>query len=173
LDYYREFTPRDVQQEALEWHLQLADEVGLPVVIHNRDSDDDVTATLLNWTGARRSEGPPGVLHSFCATQSMMERCTAEGFAVSFSGMVTFANKSLAFLTDLVRTAPATSLLVETDSPYLAPSPHRGRRNEPAYTRFVAERVAAIRQMSVADVEDLTTANARRVFARLGAAPLA
>jgi TatD DNase family protein len=169
LDYYREFTAFEAQREALRWHLTLADALELPVVIHNRESDDDVTASLLEWAASRKAACAPGVLHSFCATEAMMQRCTAAGFAVSFSGMVTFANKSLAYLADLVRGAPAESLLVETDSPYLAPAPHRGRRNEPAYTRFVAERVAAIRGLSVPEVEQLTTANACRTFPRLGA----
>jgi TatD DNase family protein len=168
LDYYRDFTPFDVQRDALRWQLDLADGMGLPVVIHNRESDDDVTDILLEWSVSRKSPSPPGVLHSFCATASMMDRCAEVGFAVSFSGMITFSNKSLAFLTDLVRDAPANALLVETDSPYLAPTPFRGRRNEPAHTRFVAERVAAIRGLSMEEVEELTTANACRVFPRLG-----
>jgi len=170
LDYYREFTPLSQQQESLRWHLDLADALGLPVVIHNRESDDDVTSELLRWSSARSSRGAPGVLHSFCATEEMMGRCAEVGFAISFSGMVTFSNKSMSFMTDLVRRAPADALLVETDSPYLAPTPFRGRRNEPGYTRLVAERVAELRGVPLAEIEALTTANARRVFARMDVA---
>jgi TatD DNase family protein len=173
LDYYRDFTPVADQQRALRWHLELADALGLPVVIHNRESDDDVTNELLRWSQTRASQSAPGILHSFCATEEMMARCAAAGFAISFSGMITFSNKSMAFMTDLVRQAPAEALLVETDSPYLAPTPFRGRRNEPGYTRLVAERVAEIRGLPVAEVEELTTANARRVFARMDVAALA
>lgn len=103
----------------------------------------------------------------------MMQSCVDAGFAVSFSGMVTFQNKSLAFMADLVREAPAEALLVETDSPYLAPAPYRGQRNEPARVREVAERVAAIRSVPLAEIEEGTTRNARRIFARIGAAAIA
>ncbi len=173
LDYYRDFTPASVQQEALQWHLAFADSLGLPVVIHNRETDDDMTTALLDWAARRSSDSPPGVLHSFCGSSEMLVACAQVGFAVSFSGMVTFPNKSLAFMSDLVRQTPADALLVETDSPYLAPMPFRGRRNEPGRTRQVAERVAEIRGMSIEDVERLTTANAHRVFSRLGAVPVA
>ena len=173
LDYYRELTPVTEQRAALRWHLELADAMSLPVVIHNRESDDDVTGELLRWSNSRSSRSAPGVLHSFCATEAMMARCAEAGFAISFSGMVTFSNKSMAFMTDLVRKAPDQALLVETDSPYLAPTPYRGRRNEPGYTRIVAERIAEIRGMPVAAVEALTTANAQRVFARMDVAALA
>jgi len=90
------------------------------------------------------------------------------GFAISFSGMVTFSNKSLVHLADLVREVPESALLVETDCPYLAPAPHRGRRNEPAFVREVASRVAEIRGASLEALACMTTANAHRVFSRIG-----
>jgi TatD DNase family protein len=173
LDFYREFTPISAQEDALRWHLDLADRLGLPIVLHNRQSDAALTTILLDWAARRRGSGTPGVLHSFCGDVSMMAACAEAGFAVSFSGMVTFANKSLAYLADLVRQAPDSALMVETDAPYLAPVPFRGKRNEPAYVRATAERVAAIRDALIAEIEQLTTANAHRVFAHLGAALLA
>jgi TatD DNase family protein len=167
LDYYREFTPRDLQLDALRWHLALAEEHGLPVILHNRDSDDDLTAAVLAWMERRDLGGAPGVLHSFCGSTAMMRRCVAAGFAVSFSGMVTFPNKSLAHVAEAAEAAPVEALLVETDSPYLAPVPFRGQRNEPAFVRAVAERVAALRSIPIEELEERTTENAQRVFPRL------
>jgi TatD DNase family protein len=100
----------------------------------------------------------------------MMQRCAADGFAISFSGMLTFKNKSLSYLAEVARRVPDDALLVETDSPYLAPHPHRGDRNEPAYVAAVVQRVAELRGASVAAVEQLTWANAHRVFPRLAEA---
>jgi TatD DNase family protein len=171
LDYYREFTPRDAQAQAFAWHLVLADEMGLPAVVHNRDSDADVEAALREWAARRRSPGTPAVLHSFSGGAGMMRACVEAGCAISFSGMVTFSNQSLAHLAEVVREAPPDAMLLETDCPYLAPAPFRGQRNEPAFVRAVAERVAMLRSMTVEEVERLTTANARRVFPGLGKVP--
>lgn len=169
LDYYRQFTPRDSQAQAFAWHRALADELGLPVVVHNRESDADVEAALCEWAGRRHSVGTPGVLHSFSGGTEMMWGCVRAGFVVSFSGMVTFPTRALAHLAEVVREAPSDAFLVETDCPYLAPVPFRGQRNEPAFVRAVAERVAVLRSTTVEEVERLTTANARRVFPGLGA----
>ncbi len=167
LDYYRDFTPRALQRPALRWHLDLADELELPVIIHNREANADTTAELRAWASARPGGRPPGVLHSFAGDDEMMEVCVDAGFAISFSGMVTFPTKLLAYLADVAIHVPDDALLVETDSPYLAPAPFRGRRNEPSFVRSVAERLAELRGSSVEDVEGLTTRNARRVFPRL------
>ena len=94
----------------------------------------------------------------------MLRSCAEAGWAISFSGMVTFANKSLAYLAPLAAETPAEALLVETDSPYLTPAPFRGQRNEPARARLVAERLAAIRSVSLEEIADLTSRNAARVF---------
>jgi TatD DNase family protein len=170
LDYYRDWSPPAAQRDALRWHLALADELDLPVVIHNRDADRDVQAELEQWVGRRRSTGPPGVLHSFAGDEAMMRAGVAAGFAISFSGMVTFTNRSLDPLRLVAQVVPESALLVETDAPYLAPTPYRGRRNEPAYVRATAERVAAAREAPPADIERVTTENARRTFRRLGTA---
>lgn len=167
LDYYRDWTPAALQREALDWHLDLADELRLPIIIHNRDSDADVEAALLNWADRRTGNCPPGVLHSFAGGLGMMERCVEAGFAISFSGMVTFTNKSLEYVREAAQAVPDSALLVETDAPYLAPTPLRGRRNEPAFVRHTAARIATLRGSTDAAIERLTTANAQRVFPRV------
>jgi TatD DNase family protein len=168
LDYYRDWTPPPQQQMAFRWHLDLADQLELPIVIHNRDANEDVRTELERWASTRSSAAPPGVLHSFAGDEAMMHACVAAGFAISFSGMVTFANRSLDALRDVARQVPERALMVETDAPYLAPTPHRGQRNEPAYVRATAERIAAARDTSTEEIERLTTENARRTFHRLG-----
>jgi TatD DNase family protein len=168
LDYYRDWTPPAQQRSAMRWHFDLADELELPVVIHNRDANEDVRMELEQWVQRRSVATAPGVLHSFAADEVMMRACVAVGFAISFSGMVTFANKSLDSLRTVARVVPDDALLVETDAPYLAPVPHRGRRNEPAYVRATAERIAAAREIGIEEIERLTTENARRIFSGLG-----
>lgn len=172
LDYYRDFTPHALQRPALRWHLDLANELDLPVIIHNRDANGDTTSELLAWVGGRASRRAPGVLHSFAGDEAMMRACVDAGFAVSFSGMVTFSTKSLAYLSDVAKLVPDDALLVETDSPYLAPTPFRGRRNEPAFVRSVADRLAEVRGSSLEEIADLTTRNAERVFPRLTGQPV-
>lgn len=164
LDYYRDRTLHQQQRSALRWHLDVADRLGLPVVIHNRSADGDVTRELLDWSWRRTSFGAPGVLHSFSGGPEMLRSCAEAGWAISFSGMITFANKSLAYLAGLASETPSEALLVETDAPHLAPVPFRGQRNEPAHVRVVAERLAAIRSASLNEIADLTSRNAERVF---------
>jgi TatD DNase family protein len=167
LDYYRDFTDPTVQRQGLQWHLKLADALGLPVIIHNRDSDADATETLTAWAATRVSKGVPGLLHSFAGSDKMLRACLGAGFAISFSGMVTFTNKSIRHVAEAARDVPGEALLVETDCPYLAPVPHRGQRNEPSYVRAVAERIAELRGVSLEEIAALTTANAARVFSRM------
>jgi TatD DNase family protein len=169
LDYYREFTDPSAQRAALQWHLELADQVGLPIVVHNRDSDADVTEALVGWAHQRRSKGVPGLLHSFAGSVEMRDAALEAGFAVSFSGMVTFSNRNIQHVAESARSVPDDRLLVETDCPYLAPAPHRGHRNEPAFVRDTAARVAELRGTTLEAIAQATTANARRVFPGIGA----
>jgi TatD DNase family protein len=155
LDYYYDHSPRDVQQAVFERQLALAGDVGLPVVIHAREADADV-ATIL-----RRHPGVRAVLHSFSSGPALLEAGIELGHYVSFSGMVTFRNWTM---DDAVRAVPLDRLLVETDSPYLAPVPMRGKRNEPALVRYVAERLAAVRGLEPAVMIAATGVNARRFF---------
>ena len=148
LDYYRRYTPPARQRQALDWHLELAQELALPVVIHNRQADGDVAAAL---TGRARRDAP-GVLHCFSSTDAAyLDRMLDAGFYVSFAGPLTY--KSANDLRAMATRVPRDRLLVETDCPYLPPVPHRGRRNEPAYVRYTFERLAAVRN---ADPEQLT-----------------
>lgn len=155
LDYHYDHSPRDDQRRAFDGQLALAAEAGKPAVIHARDADEDVMATLGRHTGVT------AILHSFSSGMTLLRTGLALGHYVSFSGMVTFRTWRL---DDAIRETPLDRILLETDAPYLAPVPHRGRRNEPAFVRLVAERVAAIRGLAATDVIAATGANARRVF---------
>lgn len=164
LDYHYDHSPRDVQRRVFERQLALAVEVGLPAVIHAREADADVAAVL------RTQPGHPVVLHSFSSGAELLEAGLALGHYLSFSGMVTFRNWTM---DEAVRRVPADRLLLETDSPYLAPVPHRGRRNEPAHVRYVAERLATVRGITLDTLRRETGANAARCFgARVAATVL-
>ena len=155
LDYYRDLSPRPVQRKAFSDQLALAADLGLPVVIHSRDAHDDVIAALQGWGGT-------GVLHSYSAGLTRLDEVLALGFWVSISGPVTFPKAQA--LRNVAAGAPLERLLVETDCPYLTPEPHRGRRNEPAYVRYVVEAVARERGMPAGTVAHSTADNARRLF---------
>ena len=155
LDYHYDHSPRDVQHEVFERQLGIAAEVGLPVVIHAREADDDVAMML------RRHPGVQAVLHSFSSGPALLSAGLELGHYFSFSGMATFRNWTL---DDAVRAVPLDRLLVETDSPYLAPVPMRGKRNEPAFVRYVAERLAAVRGVDPEAMIAATGANALRLF---------
>lgn len=155
LDYHYDHAPRDAQRRAFDDQLALAGRVGKPAVIHAREADADVAAALTAHPGV------PAVLHSFSSGPVLLEAALALGHYVSFSGMVTFRTWTL---DDAVRAVPLDRLLVETDAPFLAPVPHRGRRNEPAFVRATAERVAAVRGLPLDALLEATGANARRLF---------
>lgn len=158
LDYHYDHAPRDRQRRAFAGQLALAAAAGKPAVVHARDADGDVAALLRNQPDA------VAILHSFSSAGLLREALDA-GHYVSFSGMVTFRNWGL---DDAVRAVPADRLLLETDAPYLAPVPHRGRRNEPAFVAETARRVAAVRGMAFEDLARTASANAARVFGTPG-----
>lgn len=162
LDFYRDLSPRHMQRQAFRQQLELADELGLPVVIHDRDSRGEVLNILAGWVRARKSDRPPGVIHCFSGDAAQAKRAVGLGFAIGIDGPVTYPNARK--LSEIVRAVPLDHLLIETDAPYLTPEPHRGRRNEPAYVRLVAERIAGLRGLALAEVAKITTANAQRVF---------
>ena len=163
LDYYYDNAPRTVQRRLLEHHVQMAADLGLPVVVHSREADDDTMSMI------RSVEGEVlGVLHCFAGGPDLLETGLEAGWLVSFSGLVTFKNYDGQ---DLVRSVPREQLLIETDSPYLAPVPMRGKRNEPAFVRDVA---AALARYTGLDPEELgaqTTANALRFYGLAANAP--
>ncbi|HET7426408.1 MAG TPA: TatD family hydrolase [Gemmatimonadales bacterium] len=155
LDYHYDHSPRPQQRSVFEAQIALAREAGQPVVIHAREADDDVAAVL------RAHPDVPAILHSFSSGPGLLRAGLDLRHYVSFSGMVTFKNWRL---DQAVRDVPLDRVLVETDGPYLAPVPHRGKRNEPAFVRHVAERIAAVRGLPVDDVIRASAANAARVF---------
>ena len=155
LDYYRDYSPRPAQREAFQEQLALASDLNLPVVIHSRDAHDDTLNILRDWEGR-------GVLHTYAAGMEHLDRVLGMGFFIGISGPVTY--RSAGELRDVVRAAPLDRLLIETDCPYLTPEPHRGRRNEPAYVRFVAQAIAKARDESVKRIGEETTRNACRLF---------
>ncbi len=156
LDYHYDLAPRERQREAFAWHLERAAACGKPVVVHSREADED-TARLLRDAPA----GLTGVLHCFAAGPAVLEAALERGLAVSWSGMVTFRNWGARWALERVADA---ALLVETDAPYLAPAPHRGRRNEPAHVALTAARLAELRGTTPERMAALTGANARRLF---------
>lgn len=165
LDFHHNFSPREAQYAAFRAQMRLARETGLPVVIHCREAYGETLEVL----GAEGARDCGGVMHCWAGTPEQAAATVALGMALGFGGTLTFKNAQN--VRDAARQVPAESLLVETDAPYLAPMPHRGRRNEPAYTRIVADRLAEIRGVTPAEIDFITTANARRLFARLPLSP--
>jgi TatD DNase family protein len=163
LDYYWDKAPLDVQQQALAAQLALAAELELPVILHNRESSADLLALLAMSPLMGRAD--PGVLHSFSANWTTAEAALGMGYDLGFTGPVTY--KKADELRAVAARVPAERILIETDAPFLAPHPHRGQRNEPAYVTAVAERLAALRGVEAAVFAAQTTRNAERLFARM------
>ncbi|MDH4131490.1 MAG: TatD family hydrolase [Gemmatimonadota bacterium] len=155
LDYHYDHSPRPRQRQVFERQLSLAAELRLPAVIHAREADQDVAAVLRGHPDCRV------VLHSFSSGPGLLEAALDLGHFVSFSGMVTFRNWGR---DDMIRAVPPDRLLLETDAPYLAPVPHRGHRNEPAYVRLTAERIGAVLGIETGEVIRRTGANAALLF---------
>lgn len=166
LDYFREHSPRDVQREALRQQLELASHVQLPVVVHIREADADTYAMLREWAGgmpaAIRAQGRLGMIHCFSGDRAAAERYVELGFHISLACPVTYPNAQRT--REVAAAAPLERLLSETDSPYLPPQALRGKRNEPANVRAVAETIAAQRTMPVEVVMEQTALNAARLF---------
>ncbi len=167
LDYYRDLSPRARQEEAFRRQLELAAELDKPVIIHDRDAHADVARILEEWSRARgteenKREQVAGVLHAFSGDRALAEIGFRWGFMVALGGPLTFQNARR--LQELARGLPLSHLVVETDAPYLSPHPYRGQRNEPARVTLVAEMLAALQGLSLAEVARRTTANARRLF---------
>jgi TatD DNase family protein len=155
LDFHYDHSPRETQLDAFDAQLALAAEIGKPAIIHARDADEEVAAVL------EAHPATTAILHSFSSGMRLLRAGLLHRHYVSFSGMVTFKNWQL---DDAIRETPIDRLLLETDGPYLAPVPHRGKRNEPGFVRHVAERVATVRGLPVEDLIAETGNNAQRVF---------
>jgi TatD DNase family protein len=160
LDYYRDLSPREQQRQAFRRQLRLAEELDLPVILHDRDAHDDILCILKERQNAAGQLS--GVFHAFSGDFAAAKAALDLGFFIALGGPVTFQNARK--LADLVPRLPLDRLLVETDSPYLAPAPHRGQRNEPAYVRLVVNRLAELTGYTVRKIESQTTLNAAALF---------
>ena len=156
LDYHYDHSPRDVQRNVFEQHLSLAKETGLPAVIHSREADAD-TLKIVRDAGLSQ-----GVFHCFSGDVTMAEQVMALGFYISLAGPVTF--KKARILQEVAKRVPDDYLLIETDAPYLAPEPFRGKRNEPARILHTAAKIAELRGITLQDISRITTLNAKRLF---------
>jgi TatD DNase family protein len=157
LDYYRDHAPREVQRNAFVRQLQIAVDAGLPIILHNRQATEDCLSVLKQFEGRLR-----GVAHCFSGDETAARRFLKMGFYISLAGPVTFPNA--ANLGRIAKLLPGDRLLVETDCPWLAPQPVRGKRNEPAFVRYTVQALAGIRGMSTEELGELTTRNARDAF---------
>jgi TatD DNase family protein len=159
LDYFYDKAPRDAQHDCFRAQIRAARLAGLPIAIHARDADDDIARILTE----ERADGDfDFLLHCFSSGRALAERAVAMGGYVSFSGILTFPRSQA--LRDIARDLPAERLLVETDAPYLAPVPNRGKRNEPAWVAHTARVLAEVRGLAPDALAELTTANFRRLF---------
>jgi TatD DNase family protein len=162
LDFYRNLSPREAQLEAFEKQLDLAVELGLPVVVHCRQAHKEVYDILSGWVKNNPANSQRGVIHCFSGDIDMARRYIELGFYISIAGSVTYP--SAGELVGVARELPLDRLLLETDAPFLAPQAHRGKRNEPAYVALTAEKVADIRQMPVEVVADAAARNTIELF---------
>jgi len=162
LDYHYDNSPRDAQEQGFRTHIAAARETGLPLVIHSREADED-TARILEEESGKGAF--PAVLHCFTGGRDLAMRGVALGHYVSFTGILTFKNSQN--LRDIAAALPADRILVETDAPYLAPNPHRGKRNEPAYVTETAKVLAQTRGVSADEIARQTTENFFRLFSKV------
>ncbi len=156
LDYHWESSPRDKQKYWFEKQLAYANEAGLPIVIHSRDAMEDTLEII------RKNPPPRGVFHCFSGSVETLREILKMNFSISLGGVVTFSNARR--VVECAKAVPEDRLMLETDSPYLTPAPHRGKVNRPDYTRFVAEKIAEIRGVTTDEVIEFTTRNAEQMF---------
>ncbi|MBA4601237.1 TatD family hydrolase [Thermoactinomyces mirandus] len=158
LDYYWNTAPKEEQAVLFRRQIAIAKETGLPIIVHNRDANDDVVRILKE----EHAEEVGGVMHCFSGDLTVMEECLELDFMIGLGGPVTFKNGKLA--QEIAAHVPLDRLLLETDCPYLAPHPYRGKRNETGYVRLVAEKIAGIRGLSLEELAQATMQNAFRLF---------
>jgi TatD DNase family protein len=155
LDFYRNLSPRRTQERVFRQQIALARKMNLPIIVHDRDAHRRTIEIL------RSEEATTGALHCFSGDVNMARQAVDMGLYISFAGPITYNGKKAR---DILRRIPEDRILIETDCPYLAPVPYRGKRNEPAYVRYVLERVAALLDKPVEEIDRLTEANTRRLF---------
>jgi TatD DNase family protein len=158
LDYYWDKSPKEVQQEVFRKQIQLAKKVKLPIVIHNREATADIVTILKEENAAEVG----GIMHCFSGSVEIAKDCVEMNFYISLGGPVTFKNAKKP--KEVAQEIPLNKLLIETDCPYLAPHPYRGKRNEPSYVKLVAEQIAELKGLSYEEVSQATTENAKILF---------
>ncbi len=158
LDYYRDRSPRETQRLAFRQQIQLAKKVGKPIIVHDRDAHDDVIEILRD----ENAKEVGGVLHCFSGDSKMAKQCLDLGFYLSFTGTITYPKNEA--IREIISHIPIDRMLIETDCPYLSPQKFRGKRNEPSYVRYTAEKLAEIKQLTVEDVARVTSRNCYNLF---------
>ena len=158
LDYYRNLSPKEIQKNVFREQIRIAKEIKKPIIIHDRDAHLDVLTIIKEEQAGANG----GVMHCFSGSKETAKECMDLGFHISIAGPVTFANAPR--LQDVARYIPLDRLMIETDCPYLAPVPHRGKRNEPAYVRYVAEKIAELRQLDYEQIAEATAKNTKQLF---------
>jgi TatD DNase family protein len=161
LDYYHEPYDKKLQKDSLVAHIHAASSTLLPVIIHTREADEDTIDIL---TSEMRNSKFPGLIHCFTSSKSLATKMLDIGLYISMSGIITFKNAT--DLQEIVKYVPLDRLLIETDSPYLAPTPMRGKQNEPAFVRYVAEKVAELKNITSKEVANATTHNFNTLFSK-------
>lgn len=165
LDYFYDNAPRDMQERNFRTHIRASQQTGLPIIIHTRDADDDCIAILRDEAG---KGGPiPGLIHCFTATQKLADAALDLGMSISISGIVTF--KNAADLREVVKTIPLDRILVETDAPFLAPIPHRGKTCEPAFVADTTRFIADLKGVEFEDFREITSSNFFGLFSKVKA----
>ncbi len=159
LDYYRDSTDKGQQKDAFEKHIEASRQSGLPLIIHTRDADDDMCEVLKSEMKRGKFTG---VIHCFTGGEELAKTAVELGFYISISGIITFKNANE--LRDVVKQIPMERLLIETDAPFLAPVPHRSKKNHPAYVKYVAEKLSEIMEISPEKCASITTENFKTLF---------
>ncbi|HEY4554004.1 MAG TPA: TatD family hydrolase [Bacillaceae bacterium] len=158
LDYHWDKSPKDIQQEVFRKQIRLAKKLKMPIIIHNRDAAQDI----VNILREEEASEVGGIMHCFSGSVEIAKECMEMNFYISLGGPVTFKNAKKP--KEVAQEVPMDRLLIETDCPYLAPHPNRGKRNEPAYVRLVAEQIAELKGISLEELAEATTRNAKKVF---------
>ncbi len=162
LDYHYDNSPREIQKAVFRRHIDVARQTGLPLVIHTRDADEDTIEILKDET---EKGAFPALIHCFTASRELAQEVLALGLYISMSGVLTFKNSTQ--LQEIAKELPLDRLFVETDAPFLAPAPHRGKTNEPAFTVHTAQKLADLQERSLEEVAHATTQNFYRLFAKV------
>lgn len=157
LDYYRMNSTKEKQNSIFRSQIQMARKLDLPIIVHNREAHEDLDKILVEEKATEVS----GVLHAFSGDENFLNSILEHNFYISFTGTVTFKNANSI---DLIKNVPLENLLLETDSPFLTPVPFRGKRNEPSYLTYTAKKIAQIKNISLEELAEITTANAKNIF---------